>query len=261
MSSFSEPKTEKLLGASSGEWAEYNKRQLSRIYPAGSRVNSSNYNPVPSWCVGAQIVALNWQTPGLEMQLNAGRFDQNGNCGYVLKPPFLRDPSIPFDTAVGPFPNPMALTITILSGGQLPKPDAATHGEIIDPYVELKIHGVESDEASIKTSTVDDNGFNPIWNETFTFDINCPELAFLHFTVYDNDFGVSADDFIATRAVPINCLRSGIRSVKLTGLRSNAGEFQFCNLLVQIHVQPKNVQEEAPPGLWHSISSGRLSVM
>lgn len=37
-------------------------------------------------------VALNFQTPGYEMDLNAGRFLGNGCCGYVLKPPCLRSP-------------------------------------------------------------------------------------------------------------------------------------------------------------------------
>lgn len=36
-------------------------------------------------------VALNFQTAGLEMDLNDGLFRQNGCCGYVLKPDFLRD--------------------------------------------------------------------------------------------------------------------------------------------------------------------------
>jgi hypothetical protein len=38
--------------------ASYNSRQLSRIYPKGLRVDSSNYDPMPAWCCGAQIVAL-----------------------------------------------------------------------------------------------------------------------------------------------------------------------------------------------------------
>ena len=33
----------------------YNKRQLSRIYPSGRRVDSSNYNPVDMWNSGCQI--------------------------------------------------------------------------------------------------------------------------------------------------------------------------------------------------------------
>lgn len=32
--------------------------KLSRIYPAGSRTDSSNYNPVPMWNVGCQIGTL-----------------------------------------------------------------------------------------------------------------------------------------------------------------------------------------------------------
>lgn len=38
---------------------------LSRVYPKGQRIDSSNYNPIPFWNVGAQIVALNYQTPGM----------------------------------------------------------------------------------------------------------------------------------------------------------------------------------------------------
>ena len=112
-------------------FTEYNKRQLSRIYPAGRRVDSSNYNPVPLWNMGCQIgvcvcmcvhackqctymcfncmclvllaihihtcitstpaVALNFQTDCPELDVNRGRFLQNGNCGYVLKPEVLRD--------------------------------------------------------------------------------------------------------------------------------------------------------------------------
>jgi len=35
-------------------------------------------------------VALNFQTAGLEMDLNDGLFRQNGGCGFVLKPDFMR---------------------------------------------------------------------------------------------------------------------------------------------------------------------------
>ena len=42
-------------------------------------------------------VALNFQTPGLMMDLYDGKFRQNGGCGYVLKPAMMRQPgfSIP----------------------------------------------------------------------------------------------------------------------------------------------------------------------
>ena len=38
---------------------------LVRIYPKGTRVNSSNYEPHRYWAAGCQLVAINWQTFGL----------------------------------------------------------------------------------------------------------------------------------------------------------------------------------------------------
>ena len=39
-------------------------RQFVRTYPAGTRIESSNYDPIPMWNHGIQMVALNIQTPG-----------------------------------------------------------------------------------------------------------------------------------------------------------------------------------------------------
>jgi phosphatidylinositol phospholipase C beta len=38
------------------------------------------------------MVSLNFQTADLPMQLNQGKFEYNGNCGYLLKPDFMRRP-------------------------------------------------------------------------------------------------------------------------------------------------------------------------
>lgn len=59
-----------------------------------------------------------------------------------------------------------------MSGRQLPKPGGAQQGEIIDPYVIVSMHGVPADcKKSKPTKVVQDNGFNPIWNETSTFQV------------------------------------------------------------------------------------------
>ena len=39
-------------------------RQFVRTYPAGTRIDSSNYDPIPMWNHGIQMVALNIQTAG-----------------------------------------------------------------------------------------------------------------------------------------------------------------------------------------------------
>ena len=44
-----------LANTQGGDFVEYNKTQLSRIYPAGGRVDSSNYNPQQAWNAGCQI--------------------------------------------------------------------------------------------------------------------------------------------------------------------------------------------------------------
>ena len=239
MSSFSENKTEKLMEKGLGaQWVEYNSRQMSRIYPAGRRFDSSNYDPVPSWCMGSQIVALNYQTDSVSMQLNDGKFDENGRCGYLLKPSYLTDRTRPFDPVKGPFSNPETVSITIISACQLPKPNASTKGEVIDPFVQLDICGCEPDKKTFKTTVVDDNGFNPVWNQKFTFELKAPELALLHFTVYDHEH-VSAPRFIGTRVIARSCLRQGLRCVNLRDFAGKMqGDFRFAKLLCLIEFGP-----------------------
>ncbi|XP_015761083.1 PREDICTED: inactive phospholipase C-like protein 1 [Acropora digitifera] len=91
MCSFSENVARRLTQNFPEELVNYNKSFLSRIYPSGKRVDSSNYNPQEMWNCGCQMVALNYQTPGVMMNLNTGKFLENGGCGYVLKPAVMRE--------------------------------------------------------------------------------------------------------------------------------------------------------------------------
>ncbi|GMH55823.1 hypothetical protein TrRE_jg4117 [Triparma retinervis] len=239
MSSFSEPKTEKLIGKSAAEWADYNKRQMSRIYPAGFRIDSSNYNPVPSWCVGSQIVALNYQTSCFEMHLNDGKYLDNGSAGYVLKPEALRVQGNNFNPMSGPYPTSESVNfkVEVMSASQLPKPGGSAKGEVIDPYIKVELHGVPSDSKSYKTKVVDNNGFNPLFNETFSFSAKMKSLGLLYVAVYDSD-QFDSDDFIAYSTIPANCLQPGIRNINLRSYNGNtAGEFQFCSVMVNITLE------------------------
>ena len=57
MSSFDEDRASKLIENDGGrQYVQHNAYQLSRIYPAGSRIDSSNYDPVPMWMAGCQVV-------------------------------------------------------------------------------------------------------------------------------------------------------------------------------------------------------------
>lgn len=90
MSSFDEKQATTLLKERPIEFVNYNKHQLSRVYPAGTRFDSSNFMPQLFWNAGCQLVALNYQTLDLGMQLNLGIFEYNHRSGYILKPEFMR---------------------------------------------------------------------------------------------------------------------------------------------------------------------------
>ena len=106
MSSFPETKAEKFMFANAEQilmFLWYHDVQLSRVYPKAQRVESSNYNPMPMWNVGSQMAALNYQTGDKPMQLNQGKFRQNGSCGYVLRPEFMFDSKyVPTDKSTVP---------------------------------------------------------------------------------------------------------------------------------------------------------------
>jgi hypothetical protein len=53
-------------------------KQLARVFPKGSRISSSNYDPINFLNSGFQINALNYQTPDKPMQVNRALFTDNG---------------------------------------------------------------------------------------------------------------------------------------------------------------------------------------
>lgn len=64
MSSFDEKQAMTLLKESPVDFVNYNKTQLARVYPRGTRVDSTNFMPQVFWNAGCQLVALNFQTMG-----------------------------------------------------------------------------------------------------------------------------------------------------------------------------------------------------
>ena len=69
---------------------DHTEHHLVRCYPAGLRIDSSNYNPITMWLGGIQMAALNYQTGDVHMAINNEFFAQYGSCGYVLKPKEMR---------------------------------------------------------------------------------------------------------------------------------------------------------------------------
>lgn len=235
MSSFKEGKAMALAEESATDYIRHNVEKLSRIYPAGTRTDSSNYNPVPLWNAGCQIVALNFQTFCKELDINQGRFLVNGKSGYVLKPAFLRDSASEFDPVTltrGEWLQHKTLHVMIISGQQLPKV-SKKKSSIVDPLVKVQIYGVSADNAEKETKSLDNNGFNPSWNENFQFDVYVPELALVRFLIEDHD-SMSGDEFIAQFTLPFNSLKMGYRHVPL--LNKNGDLLPSAGLFVHIMV-------------------------
>lgn len=187
MSSFAEATALGYLRTYAIELVNYNKRQLSRIYPKGARVESSNFMPQIFWNSGCQLVSLNFQTPDLAMQLNQGRFEYNGNCGYLLKPDFMRRDDRIFDPfAETPVDGVIAAqcSVQVISGQFLSDKKVGT-------YVEVDMYGLPTDtiRKEFRTKIVPANGLNPVYEmNTFCFrKIVLPELAVLRFGVYDEN--------------------------------------------------------------------------
>ncbi|XP_063076777.1 1-phosphatidylinositol 4,5-bisphosphate phosphodiesterase delta-3-A [Engraulis encrasicolus] len=240
MSSFSESDALKHIKDAGKFFVRHNARQLSRIYPSGQRVQSSNYNPQDMWNAGCQIVALNFQTPGEAMDLNQGRFLGNGGCGYILKPNFLRQAESEFNpenVGGGPGHSPMLLVIKVISAQQLPKSPRDKPGSIVDPYVWVETHGAPIDNNKKKTHRIDNNGFNPRWDCTFKFQLHVPDLALVRFVVEDHDF-TSRNDFLGQFTCPLSSMRPGYRHVRL--LKEDGSSLAPSTLFIHVKLTPSH---------------------
>nr|XP_054933838.1 1-phosphatidylinositol 4,5-bisphosphate phosphodiesterase epsilon-1-like [Dermacentor andersoni] len=186
--------------------------QLMRTYPAGMRIDSSNFNPVAFWAFGLQMVALNYQTEDTGLHINTAMFEQNGSCGYVLKPSAMWDKNNIMHGQYNPWDkefdgiHPLNFHITVISGQYVCQNTYAC-----SPQVDVEVVGVPLDCNRQKTKIVQRNSLNPIWQDSFCFRIAFAELAFLRFSVID----VMTNHILTQRVIPIKSLKQGYRHVRL----------------------------------------------
>jgi phosphatidylinositol phospholipase C delta len=217
-------------------------RYIMRVYPSGFRVNSSNFDPIGFWRRGVQMVALNWQTYDLGVQLNDAMFaSADDKSGYVLKPKALRGRSTQdpvqdaADAKLKKDKKLVSFSIEVISAQQLPRPKDHKFDDAIDPFVEVEIFsaddkakGTSSGEGGIdlsdskgvsglgapqkrKTKVVKDDGFHPRWNERMRFSVvtKFEELVFVRFLVYHSEGG-EEKRLLASCAVKLVSLQQGM---------------------------------------------------
>ncbi|CAM0907453.1 unnamed protein product [Alopecurus aequalis] len=220
--SLSEQELEKAVVNHGTEIVRFTQRNLLRIYPKGTRVTSSNYNPFIAWVHGAQMVAFNMQGYGRALWLMHGFYKANGGCGYVKKPDFLMQTEPEIFDPKKPQPVKKTLKVKVYMGDGWRMDFKQTHFDQYSPpdfYARVGIAGVPADSVMKKTKAIEDN-WVPVWGEEFSFDLTVPELALLRVEVHEYDMS-EKDDFAGQTVLPISELQPGIRAVALSDRKGN----------------------------------------
>ncbi|CEF61064.1 Phospholipase C, phosphatidylinositol-specific, X domain and Phosphoinositide phospholipase C family and Phospholipase C, phosphatidylinositol-specific, Y domain and EF-hand domain pair and Phospholipase C,phosphoinositol-specific, EF-hand-like domain and PLC-like phosphodiesterase, TIM beta/alpha-barrel domain-containing protein [Strongyloides ratti] len=218
--SMNEVKAIELLKNEGEQFVEHNKRQITRVFPKGSRIDSSNFMPLMFFCSACQMVAINFQTPDLPFQINSSFFETNGNCGYVLKPQNMRKESMKFD----PFEThqvenvvPNTLRVTLISGQML---GLLTTKRPLVVYVEAEMYGIPKDSSKkpFRSKGVNIQTFNTRFSNSIN-DENCqivfdkiimPSMAFLRLALLDEN-----NRLLGQRIIPVLGLAPGYKHVML----------------------------------------------
>ncbi|CAL9767622.1 unnamed protein product [Musa acuminata subsp. burmannicoides] len=216
--SLSEKELVKAAPSHGSDLVRFTQKNLLRIYPKGTRVNSSNYNPFIGWIHGAQMVAFNMQGYGRSLWLMHGFYKGNGGCGYVKKPDFLLEHGSDNDVfdPKADLPVKKTLKVKVYMGDGWHADFKQTHFDSYSPpdfYTRVGIAGVPADTTMKKTKAVEDN-WTPVWDEEFIFPLTVPELALLRIEVHEHDKS-GKDDFAGQICLPVSELRRGFRAVPL----------------------------------------------
>ncbi|KAK8940047.1 Phosphoinositide phospholipase C 4 [Platanthera guangdongensis] len=216
--SLSEQQLTKAAATHGTDLVRFTQKNMLRIYPRGTRVRSSNYNPMIGWMHGAQMVAFNMQGYGRSLWLMHGFFRANGGCGYVKKPDFLLKEGSHgevFDPKAN-YPVKKTLKVRVYMGDGWRLDFKKTHFDAYSPpdfYTKIGIAGVPADCIMKKTRVLEDK-WVPLWDEEFTFPLRVPELALLRVEVHEYDMS-EKDDFAGQTCLPVAELRPGIRTVPI----------------------------------------------
>ncbi|XP_041830274.1 1-phosphatidylinositol 4,5-bisphosphate phosphodiesterase epsilon-1 [Melanotaenia boesemani] len=212
ISSVNENAAKRLCRRYSQKLIQHTVCQLLRTYPAATRIDSTNPNPLLFWLHGIQLVALNYQTDDLPMQLNTALFEANGGCGYVLKPAVLWDRSCPLYQQFCPMErdlekmSPAVYSLTIVSGQNVCPGNSSG-----SPCIEVDVLGMPIDSCHFRTKPIHRNTLNPMWSEHFQFTVHFEEMCFLRFAVVENN----SSQTTAQRTLPLTALKPGYRHVQL----------------------------------------------
>lgn len=243
---------------------KHNRHHLMRVYPKGTRANSSNFDPLLYWRHGVQMAATNWQTYDMGTEINDAMFASgHDRTGYVLKPKEIRTDSSSITSPPGSAKKKLSqFSVRIISARHL-QPPADSKDSTINPCIRVEIlsaddparglaEAVGGTEASSRggvsglgapttrqTKIVEDNGWNPIFNESIDLALQTdyPGLVFVRFTAWHSHDGrtfPSGSRPLCAHTAKLSSLQQGYR---LLHLRDRHGDSTVSKLLVRIEKQ------------------------
>eukprot|EP00048_Salpingoeca_helianthica_P004070 m.73436 g.73436 ORF g.73436 m.73436 type:complete len:1107 (-) comp13036_c3_seq2:17-3337(-) len=248
VSSIDDNKAVKVAEANSGALVEFTSERLLRVYPSALRVNSDNFESPMVWTHGAQIVAMNTQTQDLPLRTHWGLFHQSP--GFALKPRRLRRRFTAFCPEQPGLnrTSPKKLTVEVISAQHLPLPESSRQ-QIVDPFVCVAIDGLPCDASRQTTKAVDNNAIDPMFGETFSFSVGCPDIALLSFIVLDDSR--IGDNFIGQFSCPLRYIQPGYRHAPLSD--RHGVPVPGCSLFVKISIAGS--YDTSIPGLVYASAS------
>ncbi|KAJ7113008.1 PLC-like phosphodiesterase [Mycena epipterygia] len=218
-----------LLPHAAAQLIEHSQTHLRRIFPKGTRIRSTNMDPLRFWRSGAHIASLNWQNYDTGMQLNEGMFV--GTAGWVLKPARM----LGVDGAVG---GRHVLAAELVGISALPPPNGRAD-KSYSAYVDAELFHYQQDQKwhskTVKTQDVPGDGADVMWNERFEWEYEVDDLAFIRLTVMESEFG--RDDKIVVFCARVDHLQQGWRVVRMLDMK---GKNSGATLLVRFSLSVVN---------------------
>jgi Phosphatidylinositol-specific phospholipase C, X domain/Phosphatidylinositol-specific phospholipase C, Y domain len=196
----------------------FTKHHLCRVIPTVTGAKSDKSAVLP-WSVGCQLVATDYhKTSAFHISIADGRFRKNGSCGYVLKPVGMWDDNSATQT-------PETWTFSIMGAYNLPR----LGRRVWKPTVRLSLY--TGDGKAMTKSTPSAHFHEPYWHQqnSFNFTVLTPTISMFLIVLCDE-----SDYFVASAAIPADCLREGYRSVCLFNRdHARVGAMKHCTLFVK----------------------------
>ncbi|KAL8818471.1 MAG: hypothetical protein Q9223_002901 [Gallowayella weberi] len=261
----------------------HNMRHLMRVYPNQTRFSSSNPDPLLFWRRGVQMVALNWQTYDLPMQLNQAMFASGfDRLGYVQKPRELRQSLDEHTWESSSCGNGkvqkrvIRFSVDMISAQQLPRPRNLGVDALLNPYIEIEMFSAEDKGKDVasgqggqnasarngmsgigsphrrRTHVVPSHGFSTVFNDEFRLQVETKhqDLVFVRWTVWSSQDGRNYNsnggaDPLATFTAKLTSLGQGYRHLPLFDHKGD--RFLFATLFCKIKKEtPVTVERAAP---------------